>query len=707
MIRFKNALIKSIPVFLITIATLTMALFGFNNMLNKETQKCLDWLSVTTRTMSEKIQLRFESSLTLLEHLGDAVVLKVDLDEQSDVLRYLQTIQESQNTIFSRIDILLPDGTIITQTGNTTMYTGTVPFATLVARGRHISPRVTDRLTGKEVLYCYTPICTEGEAKAILIGMVDCHTLPALFPTYSYDGQSTIFLVDRSTGDFIMDKWHGQLGNLYEQASRRLLPAYQHVDFQRELVQGGTGAVAFESNINDHINYMYYMPVSGFNWTVAMMVQDQVAFANVVQMRNSLFIMGGIITILLAFYLIWNIIMGVRLSSHEEEVRRLETERIANETRSTFLSTMSHDLRTPLNGIVGMLDVIEHHGNDPERLKDCLHKIGVSTQYLMTLTNDVLDLSEIESGKLHLATEPIDLHRLVDDLSILLQPRAEETGVTLHLDSSEIKHSHVLGSEIHLRRILINLATNAIKYNKENGEVWVTLAEHAFGNNRADYRFTVRDTGIGMTEAFQQSMFSSFTQENDARTRHNGHGLGLTIVGKLVEKMGGTIQVQSQKEVGSTFTVSLSFPLDRTQRAQASAQPVNTDLTGTRILLVEDNELNLEIAQVLLTDAGASITTAVNGKEAVAKFRASAPGAFDVILMDLMMPEMDGIEATRSIRSLSHYDARTIPIIAMTASTFAEDVQRCRDAGMNEHVGKPLDMAELIAKIARHRDRQA
>ncbi len=702
--RIRSALIKSIPVFLITIVTLGMSFFGFNDMLSRERDTCWNYLSVATKTMSEKVQLRFDANLTLLQHIADAIVLHVDMEQQGEVLSYLTEIQQNDDNIFERLDILLPDNTLILQNGEIIEYGGDTVYRDLEAEGLHVSLRYTDRLTNQPVVYCLAPICDDGETVALLIGMVPCDQLPKYFPSYSYGGQAKLFLVDRRDGSILIDRVHENLGNLYAAGSLNLSADHVPVDFADDIAAGETGSVALAGG-DGGASYMYYMPVTGYDWTAAVMISESVAFAGVIQLRATLQVMAVVEIVLLAIYLIWNVAVNLRLTAHEERARRMEVERISNEAKSSFLSTMSHDIRTPLNGIVGMLEVIERHGDEPTRVKECLHKIGVSAQYLMALTNDVLDINEIDSGKFHLSNEPVNLTGLVEDLDVLVRAKAENSGVTCHFDCSRVQHSHVLGSEVHLRRILVNLVTNAIKYNRPGGEVWVELTENTCRSDEGEYTLTVRDTGIGMTKEFQRTMFNSFAQESsDARTRYMGHGLGLTIVHKLVEKMGGTIRVESEKDRGSTFMVTVLLTIDHESCAGGTeAVEPPDDLTGVRILLAEDNELNMEIASILLTDAGAEVTKASNGREAVEKFASHGEFSFDVILMDVRMPEMDGLEATRTIRRMQRKDAARIPIIAMTASTFAEDVRRCREAGMNEHVGKPLNMAEMIAKIAKQR----
>lgn len=369
----------------------------------------------------------------------------------------------------------------------------------------------------------------------------------------------------------------------------------------------------------------------------------------------------------------------------------------ANQAKSEFLSNMSHDIRTPINGILGMLTICEK-SDDLEKQRECRAKIRVSAEHLLSLINDVLDISKLESGEFSLSEEPFDICDVLENCMTILTPKAEELDIRLE-EEIHLEHRRLIGSPLHLRQILINIIGNAIKYNKPGGNIFVQVKELSSGEGAADFQFVIEDTGIGMAEDFQKRIFEPFTQENeDARTNFKGTGLGMSITKKLVDQMGGSIVLKSQPGKGSVFQVNLSVQICEEQEVPPEPQEeVGTvDISGMHVLLVEDNAINCEIVQYMLEDAGATVTIAENGKVAVDIFAASDCGTFDCILMDVMMPVMNGLDATRAIRSFDRPDAETVPIIALSANAFEEDVEKAREAGMNEHLPKPVDMEKVI-----------
>ncbi len=383
---------------------------------------------------------------------------------------------------------------------------------------------------------------------------------------------------------------------------------------------------------------------------------------------------------------------------------QLEIAQASNETKTRFLSNMSHDIRTPINGIIGMLHIAKIHREDKARVNDCLNKIEISANYLLTLLNDILDLNKLESGKMAMEENAFNVNDLTDDIYNIIQPSAQMAGITIKKEQGIFQYPEVVGSATHLRQILMNLISNAIKYSHAKGTVCVQTEELNREEDIIWYQFSVKDCGIGMTKEFQQRMFDMFEQEQaGARTTHKGSGLGLSIVKMLVELFGGTLTVESEKGKGSTFRVILPFKINHNPLPAENKAIVDTAdcLKDIRILLVEDNELNMEIAQEILQNAGAIITQAENGKKAVEIFEAAPAKTFDVILMDVMMPEIDGLEATRIIRRMDRLDAKKIPIIAMTANAFSEDIEKSLEAGMNEHIAKPLNMKVLATAVAK------
>ena len=394
-----------------------------------------------------------------------------------------------------------------------------------------------------------------------------------------------------------------------------------------------------------------------------------------------------------------------REQEHQRRLREAVVQaRRADAAKTDFLRRMSHDIRTPINGIRGMVEISRHYRGNEEKQEECRNKIMAASGFLLDLVGNVLDMNKLESGEVQLENKPFDVCSLAEETAAVIEPQTAEKGLALHTDIHHDGHCHVIGSPLHVRQVLQNLMGNALKYNKVGGEIFLTSREIALTADTVTYEFIVRDTGIGMSEAFQQRAFEPFAQEDaDARSSYMGTGLGLAIVKELVEKMHGEIALQSEKNVGTTFTVHLTFALDKdAQRAEENTDGAAVSIRGTKVLLVEDNDLNMEIAEFMLQNEGASVIKAADGRQAVETFAASRPGDIDVILMDVMMPVMDGLEAARRIRALNRPDAKTIPIFAMTANAFADDVERSRSAGMNEHLTKPLDAAALVKMIGKY-----
>lgn len=372
--------------------------------------------------------------------------------------------------------------------------------------------------------------------------------------------------------------------------------------------------------------------------------------------------------------------------------------------KSEFLSHMSHDIRTPINGMMGMFDIAQAHLNNPEKMDLCLSKMRGVADQLLSLINDVLDMSKIETGNIQLVEEPFDMIRLLNGTLAVQEIIASEKSLTIEQDiEGAIEHPCVCGSPNYVRSILVNIISNAIKYTNPGGDIFVSARELSCDGEYVKFEFIVSDTGIGMSEEFAEHIFEPFTQEHaENRSSYQGTGLGMSIVKNLINKMKGTITLETKQGEGSTFTITLPVKLDTVCFEETETEEEETSIEGMKILLVEDNDLNLEVAQYILEDAGAEIIVARNGLESVELFEQSESDSFDVILMDVMMPVMDGLTATKRIRKLKRKDARTVPVIAMTANVFNEDIIAAKEAGMNEHIAKPLDFDKLIHTLAKY-----
>ncbi len=384
-----------------------------------------------------------------------------------------------------------------------------------------------------------------------------------------------------------------------------------------------------------------------------------------------------------------------------ELLRAAKKAEAANEAKTEFLQRMSHDIRTPINGICGMINVADHYADNMEKQTECRAKIKKTSHLLLELINEVLDMSKLESDEVVLEDIPFNLNSIFEEILGVIEHMAAEQNIRIIWEEKEVTHWNLIGSPVHVKRILMNILSNAVKYNKENGYVYIGCREIPSKQTAmTTLEFVCRDTGIGMTEAFQKRIFEPFAQEHaGSRTKFAGTGLGMPITKKLVEKMGGTISFESKEGTGTTFVIRIPFQIDADMKDRTETEEkTETSIQGLHVLLTEDNELNMEIAEFVLQNEGAVVTKAWNGQKAVDIFRKSRPGEFDAILMDIMMPVMNGYEAAKMIRSLDREDAKVIPIIAMTANAFTEDKMRAKEAGMDEHIAKPVD-GKLLVKV--------
>lgn len=391
-----------------------------------------------------------------------------------------------------------------------------------------------------------------------------------------------------------------------------------------------------------------------------------------------------------------------RLMETAEDARR------ANMAKTDFLRRMSHDIRTPINGILGTIAIADHYSDDVVTLKKCRKKVKEAVGFLLDLVNNVLDMNKLESGVIILEHKPFDLFRILREVSSIAEMKGEVRNLKISFQHEKTRHFHLIGSPLHIKQILQNVVGNAVKYNRDGGTVQFTAEEISCENGRGLYRFVCADSGRGMSEDYIEHAFEPFSQEEDnARTSYMGTGLGLTITKQLVEMMGGTIKVESKQDVGTICTMVIPMEIDYSYREDVMDKKEMSDqlLAGRRVLLAEDNELNMEIARFFLENAGMEVTMARNGKEAVEIFAVSQERTFDLILMDIMMPVMDGLKAARAIRGMTRRDAREIPIFAMTANAFADDVELSRNAGMNEHLTKPLNEDMLISTIRQYMEK--
>ncbi len=452
--------------------------------------------------------------------------------------------------------------------------------------------------------------------------------------------------------------------------------------------------------------------VGGEGWNTLMFVPTSVLGDSADHMLRStrrFFAALGMLLILdfscLVFYLTDN--RNRRLMEQKEESNRIlkkaaEEARSANKAKSEFLSHMSHDIRTPINGIMGMTEIALKNVSDAARVEDCLGKISNSSQHLLSLINDVLDMSRIESGKVTVNSAPMNMNATADECASIIGGQLQGRDLELIREFGDFAHPNLIGDELHLRQVLINILGNAVKFTPDGGKIYFRVQETGSDDGRAHFHFEIEDTGIGMKPEFLQHIWEPFAQEDGGnRTNYKGTGLGMTITRQFVDMMGGTITVESRLHEGSKFVIDLGFDIDQHVKAADDTSEENElHLDGMRVMLVEDNELNTEIAQFMLEEVGITVTCVENGRLAVEMFQNQAAGSFDLILMDIMMPVMNGLDATRAIRALDRPDAKTIPIVAMTANAYEDDIRHAREAGMDGHLAKPIDTDLLYRTLS-------
>ena len=517
-------------------------------------------------------------------------------------------------------------------------------------------------------------------------------TIQNLLNGYSTQKDGTIIVADKGT--IVASNDESLLGQ--DTAGNQVVQAMkEHTDSQHifHLKNEGTGGYGIMLKQRDYYIYTY--------------LPDTEVFRNL-----PLSVTAVVFLYLLIFgiFCFWGYRADLAHRKQEQEkdekykaelLRAAKKAEAANEAKTEFLQRMSHDIRTPINGICGMINVADHYADNMEKQTECRAKIKKTSHLLLELINEVLDMSKLESDEVVLEDIPFNLNSIFEEILGVIEHMAAEQNIRIIWEEKEVTHWNLIGSPVHVKRILMNILSNAVKYNKENGYVYIGCREIPSKQTAmTTLEFVCRDTGIGMTEAFQKRIFEPFAQEHaGSRTKFAGTGLGMPITKKLVEKMGGTISFESKEGTGTTFVIRIPFQIDADMKDRTETEEkTETSIQGLHVLLTEDNELNMEIAEFVLQNEGAVVTKAWNGQKAVDIFRKSRPGEFDAILMDIMMPVMNGYEAAKMIRSLDREDAKVITIIAMTANAFTEDKMRAKEAGMDEHIAKPVD-GKLLVKV--------
>ena len=590
---------------------------------------------------------------------------------------------------------------------------------------RHTFVSETDTIDGSFLVFSQeldSPI-TMGENHVRFTHIVllkDIQTVKQYYTTTTYGGKAATYIIKKNGTLAYFDADSDDVigaRNIYKALEEAEYIQGRNFDMVKEQLDRD-GIVAANILLNQTEYYYCLTALNNYDMTLMLLLPADCVAVSTMDMMNSairtgmIFISAMVLLILLAFFSLIKVQRSSQMVKLEQETNK-ELNRLraaaetANAAKSTFLNNMSHDIRTPMNAIIGFTNIALKQNPKPE-VKACLDKISDSSEHLLALINDVLDISRIESDKVQYTPAPVDIAEVSESVLTIMYGYLSNRDITFQTELEEPNTRYVLTDAVRVREVLVNILGNAVKFTNDGGTVTYAVSYHPGEDDRhVNVRYRISDTGIGMSEDFVDHIFDEFSQEDlGARTQYKGTGLGMAITKRYVDLMGGTISVESKKDVGSTFTVELPMEIADSCEGKITDYAVGkADLHGLKVLLAEDNDLNAEIAIVQLEELGMQITRAVDGKEAVRCFAENPQGTFDIILMDIMMPQMNGYEATKAIRSLDDRpDGRTIPIIAMTANAFAEDVQASLDAGMNGHLSKPIVIDEVVKAIARNLD---
>ncbi len=808
-------------------------------------ERSLSRLEEGANTAIEEITSKIERDSRILNATAN-IISQADNFNIEDTL----SIMESTNPLLETMNVrvLMPDDRVLSADGTIieAAELGSLSFAEEAPLGEHISNRTYNLATGQPILRHFVPIIQEGKTAALLYGVTDLETLSdSLNVDNIYNASAYVYIIDTKSGDFLLDTWHDTLGNISDftasEPDRKTKGNKTWNEYTDDLIKMNSGYVIYRTSHTDGWEYMYYAPIGVNKWSVAVDVPEKEAFASVFAVRSVCIILGLLMAVTVILYYLWMRrnakYVTEQAVEHAVLTEKLQKAEAADRAKSTFLSNMSHDIRTPMNAIIGFTTLAQANLDSRERTQEYLKKILSSSNHLLSLINDILDMSRIESGKLNIEEKECSISDIFRDMRNIIQTQMHSKQLSFFMDTVDVIDENIYCDKLHVNQVLLNLLSNAIKFTPSGGTVAMTIRQKPRApKGYGSYEIRVKDTGIGMSPEFIKHIFEPFERErNTTASGIQGTGLGMAITKNIVDTMGGTIEVHSEQGKGTEFIINLDFRLctepekveivqelqglralvvddsfstcdsvtkmlrqigmrpewvlhgkeavlharqayelgdeyhayiidwflpdlgglevvrqirsivgDSTPiiivtaydwtafEEEARAAGVNafcnkpiflselreilvtatgntlgtqqTDpipdlsesLNGTRLLLTEDNELNREIAEELLTDSGFIVETAEDGTIAVEKVKNSAPGYYSLILMDVQMPKMNGYDATRAIRALDNPDLAGIPIIAMTANAFEEDRRRALECGMNAHIAKPIDVKKLL-----------
>ncbi|MBE6751964.1 MAG: response regulator [Ruminococcaceae bacterium] len=697
------------------VVTITWFINEFNQMVYDERAYHLE---ETSAQLTETVDAMIDEHWYLLSMISIrySTFDSFDTEDCIESISKLEERLENKNLIFGIVD---KNGKVYTSHETKFNLSGLV----LSDEKRQLT--ITNKV-GDDDTYYMTFLAKNDEDVVLADGNVITHSVlyvdlteySNVFHNSAYNNENVVCIRDENGKNIYTEKSKFEFFDSfdYEEIASRVTRKNGHT--LEEIIErvGNKQSTVTSLSVLDEegIYFLVVQPMKTNNWNLVMIIPEQFASAQTIDFAGAIGDTAILIGVLLAsltlgiyIYLVKNRNTKQLIEQEREYSKALaasvEEAKNANMAKTKFLSHMSHDIRTPINGIIGMITKAEKNIENPEVLKDCHKKIRMAAEHLLGLINDILDITKLETGLNEDKDEPFPMSCMLDTCCSIIRGQLEGKDVELKTDFTNIKHDGVLGNKLHIRQILLNILSNAVKYT-DNGYIYFKCDEIAFEEEKATYRIEITDTGIGMHKNYLEHIFEPFSKDEIEDRKHRlGTGLGMSIVKNNVDKLGGEITVDSNLGLGSTFVVTLTLKtttLDVVCDAVKERVKPADDVSGMKVLLVEDNELNIEVALMLLEDAGVKADVAKNGKEAVEKFLASKEGDYDLILMDVMMPVMNGYEATIKIRESDHPLAQSIPIIAQTANAFQEDIKKVKEVGMNAHISKPIDEENLLKVLS-------
>ncbi len=837
---------KSLTATGIVIATIIVLLLSaYFKITSVLRDRSLSRLEEGVKTVTEEVTSKLERDSHILNATA-SIISQADNFDIDATLSIMETTAPLLETM--QVQVLLPDDRILSPNGSVTDSgdNNDISFAKEAPLGEHLSNREYGLSTGAPVLRHYVPIIQDGQTAALLYGVTRLDTLQqSLNIDNIYNASASIYIIDTKSGDFILDTWHDGLGNISDFSSdkspRRTKGSLTWDEYTEDLLSLGTNYVIFRSPNTDDWEYMYYSPADINQWSIAVSIPEKEAFASVFAVQRVCFWLGLLMAIVVVLYYWWvsrNAKQAMNMAVEQAVLaEKLQKAEAADRAKSTFLSNMSHDIRTPMNAIIGFATLAQANLDNKERMQEYLKKILSSSNHLLSLINDILDMSRIESGKLNIEEKECSISDIFRDMRNIIQTQMHSKQLNFFMDTVDVIDENIYCDKLHVNQVLLNLLSNAIKFTPSGGTVALTIRQKPRApKGYGSYEIRVKDTGIGMSQEFSKHIFEPFERERTSTASGiQGTGLGMAITKNIIDTMGGTIELKTEQGKGTEFIINLDFRLqsepqnvevikelqglhalvvddsfstcdsvtrmlrqigmrsewvlhgkeavlhakqayelgdeyhayiidwflpdlgglevvrqiraivgdsapiiivtaydwtsfedeareagvtafcnkpiflselrdiliaatsDNLQTQEYNPVPDLADhLKGARLLLTEDNELNREIAEELLSDSGFVVETAEDGNIAVEKVKNSEPGYYSLILMDIQMPQMNGYDATKAIRALENPDLANIPIVAMTANAFEEDRKRALECGMNAHIAKPIDVEKLL-----------